>query len=105
MDVAELLAKVDDSVHVGRSFGPPIERDGITVVPVAWVAGASGAGGGTGSDGEGTGGGWGGVSWPLGVYEIRDGSVRWVPALDVTRVAVAAIALARALARRRRRRG
>jgi hypothetical protein len=66
------------------------------------VIGGGGAGGG-GSDASDAGGGWGGVSWPLGVYEIRDGHVRWVPALDVTRLAVAGIALARAVVRRRRR--
>jgi uncharacterized spore protein YtfJ len=46
MELAELLSRIGEGVQVGRCFGPPIERDGVTVIPVAWVAGASGAGGG-----------------------------------------------------------
>ena len=54
--------------------------------------------------GEGSGGGFGGVAWPLGVYVVRDGTVRWVPAIDVTRLVLSAGALVRALTRARRRR-
>ena len=71
-------------------FGDPIERDGVTLVTAARVRG--GAGGGSGSqDGPTRGMGWGGGAGtsaePVGAYIIRDGDVRWQPALDVTALA------------------
>lgn len=115
MDVTTLLDKVGGTLHAGRSFGPVIERDGCLVVPVAITAGGGGGGGelGTRPDGAGGeggdgdlngGGGFGGVSWPVGVYVVKDGDVRWVPAVDVTRVALGALALVRAVVRIRARR-
>jgi len=35
MDVDNLLSKATESVTVGRAFGPPIERDGTLIIPVA----------------------------------------------------------------------
>jgi uncharacterized spore protein YtfJ len=103
MNVDTLLEKVQGGASAGRSFGPVIEGDGCLIVPVALHAG-----GGGGSDGEGaeagSGGGFGFVSWPIGVYVVRDGTARWVPALDATRLAIGAIALARTLVRLRARR-
>ena len=51
--------------HAGAKavFGDPVERDGLTVIPVARVRWGVGGGGGTGLDGSGTGGG-GGVDVP-----------------------------------------
>jgi hypothetical protein len=48
--------------------------------------------------------GFGGVMWPAGAFEIRDGSVTWRPAIDVTRVLVMVLVLAIALVRARGRR-
>jgi hypothetical protein len=85
------------------------------VVPVARIWG--GGGGGTGNDQsggsekgrQGQGGGFGIVSRPLGVYVIREGTVSWQPAVDVTRivlqgqvVAIVALLVVRSLVRRRR---
>jgi uncharacterized spore protein YtfJ len=96
------MAKASDSLSVGRAFGPPYEKDGVLVIPVAWVAGGGGGGGGPGEhaqgDGEagsGSGGGFGGVTWPLGAYVVKDGDVRWVPAIDMTRLLLAAAGLTR----------
>ena len=112
MNVEELLDRVaDDGRGAGRSFGPPFEKDGCLVIPVAFVV--SGGGGGRGErnpDGPegpparstGWGGGFGSVSWPLGAYVVKDGQVRWLPAVDVTRLVMAGAALVRALMRRRR---
>jgi hypothetical protein len=48
------------------------------------------------------------VTWPVGVYVVKQGDVRWVPAIDATRIALAGIAFVRALvklvARRKSRR-
>ncbi|GIE75318.1 hypothetical protein Aph02nite_12680 [Actinoplanes philippinensis] len=77
----------------GRVFGEPIERDGVTVVPVAVIRGGGGGGAGSGSpeggdkvDGEGSGGGFGFTARPAGVFVIRDGDAHWRPALDVNRI-------------------
>ena len=54
------------------------------------------------------GGGFGGLIFPAGVYVVKGGQVRWVPAVDVTIVALASLGLVRVLARtwsRSRRRG
>src|SRR5437899_2901937 len=110
MEVEELLSRLGESITVRRAFGEAYERDGCLVIPVAWVAGGGGGGTGAGTatapgqTGEGSGGGFGGVTWPLGVYVVQGGTVRWVPAVDVSRLVFAVVGLARALVRRRARR-
>jgi uncharacterized spore protein YtfJ len=108
MEIGALLARAGENIHAGRAFGDPVVRDGCTVVPCAFVLGAGGAGGGTGTDqqgapGEGGGGGHFSVSWPVGAYVIADGDVRWVPAVDVTRLVLAGLVLLRAAPKLRRR--
>jgi uncharacterized spore protein YtfJ len=104
MTVDALLAKASEGIHAGRSFGPPVEAEGCTMIPVAFVAGGGGGGDAPAEAGPSSGGGFGTVSWPLGVYVIKDGHAKWVPALDATRVALGVLALARAAVRARRRR-
>lgn len=105
MDIGKLLSKAADEASVRRAFGTAIERDGMLIIPVAWVAGGGGGGddGSSGEDGSGAagGGGFGTVTWPLGVYEVRDGRVRWVPAVDATRIALAAIGILNAIVKLR----
>ena len=89
MDTMELLDKAQDAVTVKRVFGEPITRDGITVIPAARLTG--GGGGGSGRQegeqpGEGNGGGFGIGAAPAGMYVIKDGEVRWRPAVDVNRI-------------------
>jgi uncharacterized spore protein YtfJ len=111
-----------DLLTVRRAFGEPIERDGVTLVPVARVVGGSGYGHGEGegpcqsgdgtatSGGSGGGGGFGVHVSPMGVFVIRGDEVSWQPAFDLNRVAlggqivgaIALVVLARALRRRRR---
>jgi uncharacterized spore protein YtfJ len=77
-----IIERARDVLTVRRVFGEPIERDGITLIPAAKVRG----GGGGGGDTEGNGGGGFGVSaTPAGAYVIKDGTVRWEPALDLGR--------------------
>jgi uncharacterized spore protein YtfJ len=97
LDVQTLLAQANDSLHVKRVFGEPIERDGVLVIPAAMVAGGGGGGLGTGTgfgpdgeqqgEGTGTGGGWGVQARPVGAFVVRDGVVTWVPAIDWARIA------------------
>jgi len=107
-------------LHVRRAFGEPVERDGVTLVPVARVWGGTGYGGGDGMveevgdeaarSGSGGGGGLGVGVTPVGVYVVKGGEVRWEPAFDLNRAiiggqilgAIAVLAIARALRRRRR---
>jgi hypothetical protein len=43
--------------------------------------------------------GFGGLVLPSGAYVVKDGQVRWVPAVDLTIVVVASLSLMRVLAR------
>jgi hypothetical protein len=87
----------------GWAFAAPYERDGVTVIAAAVVTCLVGGGGGRDEQG-GQGGGAGLVlsARPVGAYVVRDGVVRWRPALDVNRLvlAVAALGLVRAARRR-----
>ncbi len=103
MSVESLLAKANEGIHAGRSFGPVMEAEGCTVIPVAFTAGGGGGGDAQAQAGPSSGGGFGTVSWPLGVYVIKDGHARWVPAVDATRVVLGALALVRAAVRARSR--
>jgi uncharacterized spore protein YtfJ len=92
--VFDHVGAVMDALSVRRVFGEAYEVGGATVIPVAAVRGGGGGGGGEGQapDGEGSGTGAGmgfGVSSrALGVYVVKDGSVTWLPAVDVTRLAL-----------------
>jgi uncharacterized spore protein YtfJ len=101
MNVDELLAKSRDALTVGRVFGEPIERDGVTIIPVARVAGAGGGGAGGGGKGEdradGSGSGYAMSVQPAGVYVVRDGQVTWQPAVNVNRIVAGGQAVAVAL--------
>ena len=94
MDLVKLMSKAGESLSVGRVFGAPIERDGVLLIPVAWVAGGGGGGGQEPNQDEpgGSGGGFGGVSWPLGMYVVEEGTVRWVPVIDATRIVLGVLA-------------
>lgn len=110
MNIVDLFSKASEGLTAGKAFGPVIEQNGCTVIPVAWVAGGGGGGSGEGPSeapsGSGTGGGFGGVMWPLGVYVVKDGNARFVPAVDATRIALAGIAIAKlAMKMRALRRG
>ena len=94
MKVNELIGTAQDAINVRKVFGDPFEKDGLTVIPAARVAG--GVGGGTGQDNEGQqgeGGGFGIRAHPAGVYVIQDGAVKWQPAIDPNRVVLAAAAV------------
>ena len=135
MDVENLVARAADNLSVRRAFGTAYEKDGMLIIPVAIVAGGGGGGTsrtrrgnsaarpGTSPEEDATadgatpqdsgpmdaGGGFGGLVLPSGAYVVKGDQVRWVPAVDVTIVAVASLilvqVLARTWARRQRRRG
>jgi hypothetical protein len=75
-------------------FGDPIERDGLTVVPVARVRWGFGGGGGNGKEGDGGGGGGGANAAPAGYIEISSGQARFRPIVDPAGFAVPVMLLA-----------
>jgi hypothetical protein len=60
----------------------------VTVIPAASVGGGGGGGGDAEHNG---GGGFGLRARPVGAYVIRGDEVTWVPAVDVTRLALVAL--------------
>ena len=109
--VDELLQRigrtVGDGAKVSTVFGEPIEREGITVIPVARARFGFGGGGGGAYEpdgGSGGGGGGGGMVSPVGYIEVRNGMAefkRISSPIDllagVAAAALAALALKRLL--------
>jgi uncharacterized spore protein YtfJ len=83
--VNDVLDRVAESVgtraNVAAVFGEPIEREGLTVIPVAKARFGFGGGGGSGAregeDGSGGGGGGGAAVSPVGYIEVRDGGAEF----------------------------
>ena len=87
-EVATKLAeRVGSRAAVSAIFGDPVEREGVTVIPVGrvrWGFGGGGGGGGGrgepgGVEGEGSGGGGGALAAPVGYIQISGGSARYTP--------------------------
>lgn len=95
MKLEEVLSTARDAITVKRVYADPYEKDGVTVIPAATVAGGGGGGGGHDQQGqEGEGGGFGMGARPAGAYVIKDGTVRWRPAVNVNQLAFVAGAVA-----------
>jgi uncharacterized spore protein YtfJ len=89
--VERLAKRLGLSASAKAVFGEPVERDGVTVIPVAkvrWgIGGGSGAGrkfkkGDVSGKGQGGGGGGGVHVAPLGYIEIKDGEAEYKPIRD-----------------------
>ena len=104
MDVEQVLQRSGELMSAGRVFGQPIERDGVTLVPVAWIVGGGGGGVGGPPESAGDGAGFGVVSIPIGAYEIKNGQARFVPTYDVGLLAIVGASVVKRLLKRRRRR-
>jgi len=80
--------KLGAATSVRTVFGDPIERGGITIIPVAKVGLGLGLGMGRGQKGEGgpksegSGGGGGGGARPYGYIQIVDGEASFKPIRD-----------------------
>lgn len=118
MDTQELekvLGPADRALSARRVYGEPYESGGVTLIPAAAVRGGGGGGvgrgfGGSDPEGRGTGSGsgFGLIARPVGAFVIREGKLRWQPAIDANRVilgaqllAALALLLAAAIIRRR----
>jgi uncharacterized spore protein YtfJ len=94
-DLAARLAKrIGGSVRASAVFGKPVERGGVTVIPVARARWAFG--GGSGGDGTQVGGGGGGAGTvrPVGYIEVRKTGAVYKPIRDWPRVGVTVAASA-----------
>jgi uncharacterized spore protein YtfJ len=83
-----LADRLGGRFSAGTVFGQPVERDGVTVIPVATAQ--FGFGGGSGADPSkgqnGEGGGGGGRATPAGYIELKDGRSRFVPVVHPARM-------------------
>jgi uncharacterized spore protein YtfJ len=113
MTFDDIVTTARDALTARRVFAEPVERDGVTLIPAAVIRGGLGGGGGqrsgdggpAGTAETGEGGGFGLVAGPVGAYSIRDGRVRWHPAVNVNLfvTAAASITITWLITRRRKR--
>ncbi len=99
----ELAERVGATARASAVFGEPVERGGITVIPVARARWGFGGGGGTHEGEGGSGGGGGSILDPVGFIELRDGEATFRRLRDPLKPAalIAAIAAAVLLVWRR----
>jgi len=102
--VSDLLERIGQAVgqraQASAVFGEPVEREDLTVIPVAKARFGFGGGGGSGArrgdEGSGGGGGGGAAVSPIGYIELRAGSAEFkrisTPTDLVAVVAAASIA-------------
>jgi len=89
MEVDKMLEESRAMLGAGRVFGEPYERNGVTVIPAAKIAGGGGGGSGSDESDDGSGAGFGISARPAGALIIReDGSVRWKMAFDLNKVII-----------------
>jgi uncharacterized spore protein YtfJ len=100
--IARLANRMGAAASAEAVFGTAVEREGVTVIPVARVR--WGFGGGSGKegkkgdgDGDGSGEGWGGGGGvqctPLGYIELKDGAAEYRRISDPMRAAPAILLL------------
>jgi uncharacterized spore protein YtfJ len=100
MKILETISQARDAITVKRVFGDAYEKDGVTFIPAAWIAGGGGGGGDTEGNG---GGGFGMAAFPVGAYLIKDGEVSWRPAVNVNVLVLAGLFTLRTLMRTRKK--
>jgi Sporulation protein YtfJ (Spore_YtfJ) len=85
---ATLAERIGARFDAGAVFGAPVERDGVTVIPVAAIRfGIGGGGGSDPSKGQGgEGGGGGGSASAAGYIELKGGRSRFVPVVHPARM-------------------
>jgi uncharacterized spore protein YtfJ len=98
-----LVERMQEKFTARIVYGEPIEKDGAVLLPAVWVAGGGGGGSEVGDeDGlERGGGGFGLFARPSGSWVVTGDGARWVPAVDLTAVVVAASLVAMSMIRYR----
>ncbi|MFD3001887.1 spore germination protein GerW family protein [Pontibacter toksunensis] len=80
--VERIAEKMSAAANAKRIYGEPVERNGVTVIPVSKAAYGFGGGAGTKAGEEGSGGGGGMVLTPVGYIEIKEGTTKFRPIQD-----------------------
>ena len=105
VDVRQMIDEAREAFAARRVYSEPYERNGVSVILAARVQGGGGGGHGEGhqegdgggrpgGSGSGWGGGFGLNARPVGAFVIHGDDVRFVPALDLTRIIIGAQLLA-----------
>src|SRR2546421_13038729 len=84
MRVMDVVNEAKGAMRVSEVFGTPYEKNGITIIPAATIAGGAG-GGGDQQNPQAGGAGFGGSSRPAGPLVIKEGDGRWAPSIDPNR--------------------
>jgi uncharacterized spore protein YtfJ len=86
--LSALAERIGARLGAATVFGAAVERDGVTVVPVAVARFGFGAGSGShpSKRQQGEGGGGGGIVAPTGYIELKDGRSRFVPVVHPARM-------------------
>ena len=105
--LTNLAEKLGAAAKSSLVFGEPVERDGVTVIPVAKSRWGFGGGGGRRKHESGSGGGGGALVTPIGFIEITSGGARFQRIHSaslpmIVMCGVAGLLLLRALVRSRR---
>ena len=87
-----LAERVGAAARASAVFGDVVERDGVTVIPVARSKWGFGGGSGGRNGEEGAGGGGGTIVSPVGYVELRDGEARFRRIYSGAQIAAAAVA-------------
>ena len=82
--VASLAEKLGATARAATIFGEPVERNGVTVIPVAKARWGFGGGAGQRRDEDGAGGGGGAQVTPVGFIELRNGAAEFRPIRNVS---------------------
>jgi uncharacterized spore protein YtfJ len=85
MNAVDALTRAREAMTVRTAFGEPIVQGDVVVLPAAKIRGGAG-GGSDDADGGGAGGGFGVTTTPIGAFVIKDGEVRWRPAIDINKI-------------------
>ncbi len=108
--VNALLERIGETVgrkaDVSAIFGEPVEREGVTVIPVGKARFGFGGGGGSGSregnEGAGGGGGGGAAVGPIGYIELHEGGAKFRRILTPTDLLALVVAASFAVSAARR---
>ena len=92
-----LAERIGATAASSAVFGEPVEREGVTVIPVARASWGFGGGAGGEPPNEGLGGGGGSMVSPIGFIELRSGRAEFKRLRDPRKMAALGCAAAGAL--------
>jgi len=82
--IGGMAEKLGAAAQAATIFGDPIERDGVTVIPVAKARWGFGGGAGSRKEEDGAGGGGGAQVTPVGFIELKNGEAEFRPIKTVS---------------------